>query len=337
MQDSHQKYVKLYENAKELIEGILRGERKSDSLREFLDSNIDRGYFRHIEDSDTEGLEIRRRQNLLIQQTLEFLDTHPMAADDSTYEHAARPVRTLIWEHSGISCDDFSKLDVRRGVRFDNAEGGGYKYFNPQNINIMTGGQKVFLTGLRGATYLDGAGKLIIYGPFTSAANNSFFTHDHIFLDPEKPHNVQGKTFSNIIIYPDCFFGENCTIFGNLNLRTFAVNRTTTRTKVIHPPYSFVGGTENYRLIEKLTERVEFPKEFPPQYLQNLTKNLEGNKNSKMFGSHLQEYLSIVKKYVDQRPATPQERQEIWSPYQEQVRKLESDLFKKLDYQNQKV
>jgi hypothetical protein len=54
-----------------------------------------------------------------VQYCIEYIDNHPLVV----YDHIALPMRRIVCKYSGIVCDDFECLVIRKGVRFDNPEG----------------------------------------------------------------------------------------------------------------------------------------------------------------------------------------------------------------------
>jgi hypothetical protein len=297
------------ELATRLIDRWFYGEETTESVERLLSESIDRTYQRDVEGED--ALRIRAEQNQFIQFLLKCIDVHPLAVRDG---HAAT-LRRVVWKHSGIECDDFTKLDIRTGVRWDNPEGGNLEKFNPANITILTGGNKVFITGLRGDTYLDGSGRIIIFGTFNCASAGAIFTHDHQFRAPDKTLFEQGRSFTSTIIYPECFLGENCFVFGNLNFRNVLAPQSVTRLRVTPPPYAVVGGIGSSYGVKKV---LEAPETFPPAFLKNTVHNVK--KYSEKYGAHLEKYVEIVGEFL-------RTDRKDWGPYQARIAELEANLF----------
>jgi hypothetical protein len=295
--------------AERLVDAWFYGEEGLESVERFLSDSIDLRHQRAVDDE--EALGIRTEQNQFIQLLLKRIDGHPLAVRDG---HASS-IRRLVWKHSGINCDDFTKLDIRRGVRFDNPEGGNLEAFNPANITILTGGKKVFITGLRGDTYLDGSGKIVIYGSFNCASAVSIFTHDHEFRAPDRILFEQGRSFSNTIIYPECFLGENVFVFGNLNFRTVAAPKTITRLRVTPQPYAIIGGIGSSFGVKKVLDP---PESFPPAFLKDTIQNVR--RYSERYGAHLEKYAGIVGEFL-------RTDRKDWPPYQARIAAAEADLF----------
>ncbi|MBW2991129.1 hypothetical protein KY348_05505 [Candidatus Woesearchaeota archaeon] len=303
---------KKVELAEKLVDNWFYREGKLDSIESFLADSIDMRYQRDVKNEEEK--QIRTSQNQFIQFLLKYVDSHPLSVRDG---HTSK-LRTLVWKYSGINCDDFSKLDIRGGVRFDNPEGGDLANFNPGNITILTGGKKVFITGLRGDTYLDGSGKIIIYGAFNCASGVSIFTHDHEFKAPDKTLWAQGRSYSNTIIYPECFIGEGVYVFGNLNFRNIIAPKTVTRLKKPQQPYALIGGSgREYRVIRNL----ELPKTFPPEFLKDTIANIK--KYSETYSTHLESYVDIVSDFLKTDRTD-------WESCQEKIRELEAKLFKQI-------
>ena len=307
--------TKLFERrtiefAETLIDKWFYGEKELESVEEFLSDSIDLKYQCAVKDE--EARKIRTEQNQFIQFLLKHIDAHPLAVKDGD----ASSIRSAVWKHSGINCDNFAKLDIRTGVRFDNAEGGNLAYFNPANITILTGGNKVFITGLRGDTYLDGSGRIVIYGSFNCASGVSLFTHDHEFRASDKVLFEQGRSYSNTIIYPECFLGENVFVFGNLNFRSIVAPKTITRLKATPQPYAITGGIGSSYGVKKVLDP---PDKFPPAFLKETIQNIK--KYSESYGAHLEKYVGIVGEFLKT------DRQN-WSPYQARISEAEADLLK---------
>jgi len=305
------------EKAEQLIDKWFYGEEKLDSIDSFLSENINLEYQRDVQDK--EGKQIRKEQNLLIQFLLKYIDAHPLSVRDG---HTSK-IRTLVWKHSGINCDNFDKLDIRTGVRFDNPQGGDLEHFNPNNITILTGGKKVFITGLRGDTYLDGSGKIVIYGAFNCASGVSIFTHDHEFRAPDKTLFEQGRTYSNTIIYPECFIGEDVFVFGNLNFRNIIAPKSVTRLKVLPPPYTIIGGVGSGYGVKKVLEK---PESFPPKFLKETIRNIK--KYSEKYGMHLEKYVKLIGDFLKTSEKDREKYYANWLPYQAKINELEAKLFK---------
>ena len=297
--------------AERLVDRWFHGEEALESVEAFLSETIDLKYQREAKDEQSKS--IRTEQNQFIQLLLDCIDSHRLAVRDG---HAAS-IRRAVWKHSGINCDDFSRLDIRTGVRFDSPEGGNLANFNPANITILTGGKKVFITGLRGDTYLDGSGKIVIYGAFNCASGVSIFTHDHEFKAPDKSLFEQGRTFSNTIIYPECFIGESVYVFGNLNFRNIVAPKTITRLRVAQQPYAIVGGIGSSYGVKKV---LDGPVTFPPAFLKETIRNVKAY--SEKHGAHLQKYAETVAEFL-------RTDREDWTPYQARITQLEADLFRK--------
>ncbi len=298
------------ELAERLIDSWFYGEEELESIERFLSNSIDLKHQRAVNDKEAVG--IRTEQNQFIQFLLKRIDAHPLAVRDG---HASS-IRRIVWKHSGINCDDFTKLDIRTGVRFDNPEGGNLETFNPANITILTGGKKVFITGLRGDTYLDGSGKIIIYGSFNCASAVSVFTHDHEFKAPDRILFEQGRSFSNTIIYPECFLGENVFVFGNLNFRSIAAPKTITRLRVTPQPYAVIGGIGSSYGVKKV---LDSPETFPPAFLKETIQNVR--RYSERYGAHLEKYVGIVGEFL-------RTDRKDWPPYQARIAEAEADLLK---------
>ena len=298
------------ELAERLIDRWFYEEEELASFEHFLSDNIDLRYQRAVKDE--EALGIRAEQNQFIQLLLKRIDAHPLSIRDG---HASS-LRRIVWKHSGIASDDFTKLDIRRAVRFDNPEGGNLETFNPANITILTGGNKVFITGLRGDTYLDGSARIVIYGSFNCASAVSILTHDHEFRAPDKVLFQQGRSFSNTIIYPECFLGENVFVFGNLNFRSIVAPRTITRLKATPQPYAIVGGIGSRFGVKKVLDP---PETFPPAFLKDTIQNVK--RYSERYGAHLEKYVSIVGDFL-------RGDRKDWPPYQARIAAVEADLFK---------
>jgi hypothetical protein len=297
-------------SAERLIDRWFHGEAGLESVEAFLSETIDLKYQREV--TDDQDKSIRTEQNQFVQLLLDLIDAHPLAVRDGQ----AASIRRAVWKHSGINCDDFTRLDIRTGVRFDSPEGGNLANFNPANITILTGGKKVFITGLRGDTYLDGSGKIVIYGAFNCASGVSIFTHDHEFKAPDKTLFEQGRTFSNTIIYPECFIGEAVYVFGNLNFRNIVAPRTITRLKVAQQPYAIVGGIGTSYGVKRV---LNGPATFPPAFLKDTIRNIKSY--SEKYGAHLEKYAAIVAEFLGT------DRKD-WAPYQARIARLEADLFK---------
>ncbi len=298
------------ELAERLIDRWFYGEEPTESVDRFLADAIDPSYQR--EAPDGEALARRTEQNQFIQLLLKCIDAHPLAVRDG---HASA-LRRVVWKHSGIICDDFGKLDIRTGVRFDNPQGGDLENFNPANIAILTGGRKVFITGLRGDTYLDASGRIIIFGSFNCASAVGFFTHDHEFRAPDKVLFEQGRSFTSTIVYPECFVGENCFVFGNLNFRTVVAPKSVTRLRGGQPPYTIVGGVGSRYGVKRV---LDGPATFPPAFLSETVQNVK--RFSETYGAHLERYVRIVGEFL----AT--DRKE-WTPYQERIAAAEAELLR---------
>jgi hypothetical protein len=297
------------ERSEKLIDQWFYGEVRTESFQQFLSESIDLTYQREVENDDDRR--VRTEQNQFVQFLLDRIDTHPLAVRGGE----ASALRRVVWRYSGIVCDDFAKLDIRTGVRFDSPEGGNLANFNPGNITILTGGKKVFITGLRGNTYLDGSGKIVIYGAFNCASGVSIFTHDHEFKAPDKSLFEQGRSFSDTVIYPECFIGEGAFIFGNLNVRNIVAPRTITRLKVPPPPFGIIGGVGSSFGVKRV---LEAPASFPPAFLKDTIDNIR--KFSQRHGTHLERYAGIVGEFL----GTDRKH---WPPYQERIAALEADLF----------
>jgi hypothetical protein len=298
------------ERAERLIDSWFYGEEELESVERFLSDSIDLKHQRAVNDKEAVG--IRTEQNQFIQLLLRRIDSHPLAIRDG---HASS-IRRIVWKHSGINCDDFTKLDIRTGVRFDNPEGGNLAAFNPANITILTGGKKVFITGLRGDTYLDGSGRIVIFGSFNCASGVSIFTHDHEFRAPDRVLFEQGRSFSNTIIYPECFLGESVFVFGNLNFRSVAAPKTITRLRVTPQPYAIIGGIGSSYGVKKL---LDAPETFPPAFLEETVQNVR--RYSERYGAHLEKYVGIVGEFL-------RTDRKDWPPYQARIAEAEADLFK---------
>ena len=305
------------ELAEKLIDSWFYGEEKLDSIENFLSESIDLKYQK--DEKDEEARKIRTVQNQFIQFLLKYVDSHPLSVRDGS----TSKLRSLMWKYSGIKCDDFSKLDIRTGVRFDNPEGGDLVKFNPSNITILTGGKKVFITGLRGDTYLDGSGKIIIYGAFNCASGVSIFTHDHEFKAPDKTLWAQGRSFSNTIIYPECFIGEDVFVFGNLNFRNVIAPKTVTRLKISPPPYTIAGGVGSSYGVKRILDSAE---NFPPDFLKETITNIK--KYSEKYGTHLEKYVRILGDFLKTEEKDRDKYPEAWLPYQAKIAELEKKLFK---------
>jgi hypothetical protein len=298
------------EFAEKLIDRWFYGEEKIESIEQFLSESIELKYQRDVK-SEEERM-IRTEQNQFIQFLLKYIDAHPLSVKDGR----TSSIRSTVWKYSGINCDDFTKLDIRTGVRFDNPEGGNLENFNPSNITILTGGKKVFITGLRGDTYLDGSRKIVIYGAFNCASGVSIFTHDHEFRAPDKTLFEQGRSFSNTIIYPECFIGEDVFVFGNLNFRNIVAPKTVTRLKITPEPYAIIGGIGSSYGVKKV---LDAPEKFPPDFLKETIQNVK--KYSDKYGVHLEKYVKIVDEFL-------KTDRKNWDEYQTRVNKLEEDLLK---------
>jgi hypothetical protein len=298
------------ELAERLIDRWFYGEEETESVERFLSDSIDLKYQREV--NDEEALRIRTEQNQFIQFLLKYIDAHPLAVRDG---HASS-IRRAVWKYSGVNCDDFTKLDIRTGVRFDNPEGGDLANFNPANITILTGGKKVFITGLRGDTYLDGSGRIIIFGSFNCASAVGIFTHDHEFRAPDKILFEQGRSFSDTIVYPECFLGENTFVFGNLNFRNVVAPKSVTRLRVTPQPYAIVGGVGSSYGVKKV---LEAPETFPPAFLKESVRNVK--KYSKKYGAHLEKYVEILGEFL-------RTDRKNWEPYQARIAAAEADLLK---------
>ena len=297
------------EFAESLINRWFYEEEGLESIERFMSDSIDLKY--QCEVKDEEARKTRTSQNQFIQFLMDCIDAHPLAVRDGY----ASTIRSVVWKYSGINCDNFAKLDIRTGVRFDNPEGGNLANFNPANITIVTGGKKVFITGLRGDTYLDGSGKIIIYGSFNCASGVSIFTHDHGFMAPDRTLFEQGRSFSNTIIYPECFIGENVFVFGNLNFRSIVAPKTITRLKKTPQPYVITGGIGSRYGVKKF---LDLPDTFPPAFLKETIQNVK--KYSEKYGAHLEKYAGIVGEFLSTD-------HKDWLPYQERITAAEADLF----------
>jgi hypothetical protein len=297
------------ELAERLVDQWFYGEVGAESVDQFLSERIDPTYQCDVDDEGARRT--RTEQNQFIQFMLDRIDAHPLAVRDGD----ASSLRRVVWRHSGIVCDDFSKLDIRTGVRFDSPEGGNLATFNPRNITILTGGKKVFITGLRGDTYLDGSGKIVIYGAFNCASGVSIFTHDHEFKATDKSLFAQGRSFSNTVIYPECFIGEGAFVFGNLNVRDIVAPRTITRLKVPPAPCGIIGGVGSGYGIKRA---LDLPASFPVAFLRETVENVR--RFSERHGVHLERYAEVVREFL------VTDRKD-WAPYQARITAFEADLF----------
>jgi hypothetical protein len=297
------------ELAERMVDQWFYGDVGTESVDQFLSERIDARFQGAVDDDG--GRRIRTEQNQFIQLLLDCIDGHPLAVRDGD----AASLRRVAWKHSGIVCDDFSKLDIRTGVRFDSPEGGNLATFNPRNITILTGGKKIFITGLRGDTYLDGSGKIVIYGAFNCAAGVSIFTHDHEFRSPDKSLFGQGRSFSNTVIYPECFIGEGAFVFGNLNVRNILAPKTITRLKMPPPPCGVIGGVGSGYGVKRV---LDAPASFPVDYLSETVENVR--RFSAKHGAHLEKYAEVVREFL----ATDRRQ---WAPYQARITALEAALF----------
>jgi hypothetical protein len=297
------------DRAQQSIDRWFHGEEPLEAFEAFLAERIDRRYQRHVEDE--ESRRIRTGQNQFVQFLLNAIDAHPLAVRDGE----AASLRRVVWKHAGIVCDDFSRLDIRSGVRFDCPEGGNLAHFNPANITIMTGGKKVFITGLRGTTYLDGTGPIVIYGAFNCASGVNLFTHDHEFQAPDRSLFEQGRTASRTVIYPECFLGEGVFVFGTLNVHDIAAPRTITRLKVAPPPYAIIGGVGSGYGPKRL---LDAPAPFPPPFLRETIRNIRAF--SEKHGAHLDGYCGVVAEFL-------QTDRKDWRPFQARIAEAEAALF----------
>jgi hypothetical protein len=300
------------ELAEKLIDQWFHGEIQTESFEQFLSESIDLQYQRRVDDEGARS--IRTEQNQFVQFLLDCIDGHPLAVRDGD----ASALRRVVWRHSGIVCDDFAKLDIRTGVRFDSPEGGNLANFNPENITILTGGKKVFITGLRGNTYLDGSGRILIYGAFNCASGVSIFTHDHEFKAPDKSLFEQGRSFSHTVIYPECFIGEGAFIFGNLNVRNIVAPRTITRLKVPPSPFGIIGGVGSGYGVKRVLDP---PASFPPAFLKDTIERVKAF--SETYGAHLESYARVVGEFL----TTDRKR---WMEYQARITELEAELFARI-------
>jgi hypothetical protein len=297
------------ELAATLVDRWFYGEAGTESVDQLLSERIDGRYQRHVDDEDARR--IRTEQNQFVQFLLDCIDGHPLAVRDGD----ASALRRVVWRHSGIVCDDFSKLDIRTGVRFDSPEGGNLANFNPRNITILTGGKKVFITGLRGNTYLDGSGRIVIFGAFNCASGVSLFTHDHEFKAPDRSLFEQGRSFSRTVIYPECFIGEGAFIFGNLNVRNIVAPRTITRLKVPPAPFGIIGGVGSSYGVKRV---LDAPESFPPAFLKDTIERIKAF--SETYGTHLEKYAHLVGEFL----STDRKH---WVECQARITELESELF----------
>ncbi len=298
--------------AKTLIDDWFINDDVISQIEDYLKNSIDLKFQKKLDNAEDE--KVRTMQNQFIQFLLQYIDANPLAVRDG---HTSE-LRSLVWKYSGINCDDFSKLDIRANVRFDNPQGGDLKYFNPDNITILTGGNKCLITGLRNTTYLDGTGKVIIYGSFNCASGVNIFTHDHEFQAPDKPLFNQGRTNTVTIIYPECFIGEGAFIFGNLNTRNVVAPKTVTRLNKVQAPLAIIGGIGSSFGTKK---QIDAGTEYPPAYLKETIKNVK--QYSKIYGDHLEKYVEIVARFLKT------DRQD-WNSYQAEINILEKVLLENI-------
>lgn len=300
---------KTVEAFRQIIDCWFYDESASARLDELLKMHIDIAYQR---EAQTPGeIEVRTHQNQLIQMLLQLIDCHPLAVRDG---HTSK-LRTLVWKYSGIRCDNFSKLDIRGGVRFDNAQGGNLAHFNPANITILTGGKKVFITGLRADTYLDGTGPITIYGSFNCASGVNIFTHDHDFKDPDRSLFEQGRPVTHTFIYPECFIGESVFIFGSLNTRNVAAPKTVTRLGKSPEPFAVIGGIGSGFGVKKA---LDSGVDYPPEYLRETIENIRTA--APEHAEHLDRYVDIVREFLANNRTD-------WPDYQQRITQLEFELL----------
>lgn len=290
---------------KKRLDAAMSLQRTPDSLsklEDFLHGNVMPSQIK--EDFHGEPDELRRLQqeNLLIKWALTYVDQHPCAE----IKEIAEPVRAIIWKCAGVKCDDYQKLRIGQWVRF----------FNPSNITIVSGGHTIFFAGGRSVTFLDGRGKVLIYAPSDFASGVKIFTHHHNIEHPEKPSYNQGRIVFPSIIFPDSFIGEDVHIFGDVQLKTAIADFTVTSLRKNYPPYSIVGGIgKAYKVIRYL----DFPKSFPPKYLEDLLENAKVSLPEPI--ELLKEYFCIVKKFIEDAKRKD-EREQIWSRCIEDVKRV---------------
>jgi acetyltransferase-like isoleucine patch superfamily enzyme len=268
-------------------------------LEDFLHKNVMLSQIKEDFHGETEELRRLQQENLIVKWALTYVDHHPCAE----IREIAEPVRAKIWKCAGVKCDDYKKLHIGQWVRF----------FNPTNITLVTGGHVIYFAGGRSVTFLDGRGKILIFGPADFASGVKIFTHDHNVEDPEKPSYSQGRVVFPSIVFPDCFIGEDVHVFGDLQLKTVVADFSVTSLKKNYPPYSIVGGIGGtYRLIRHLS----FPQIFPPKYLKDLLENAK--KSLPEAGEFLNEYFRVIKKYIE----TEGEREQVWSYLLQDVKRI---------------
>jgi len=299
------------DSAIRLVDRCLYGEAPLSALDAFLCRLIDPRYQQAVEDEGARA--VRTEQNLFMQLVLHVLDNHPLSVRTAD----TLDLRRLVWRHAGIRCDDWERLEIRAGVRFDSPTGGNLAYFNPANLFFLTGGQRVIMTGLRRPTYIDGSGQVIVYGGLVCASGVNIFTHDHAVRDTERPLGLAhgGVVRSNTILYPDVFVGEDAFVFGRLDLRTMVLAKSVTRLKVRHPPYTMQGGVGAQFGVK---EEMPVPRQFPPSYLLEMATQVKAFSPS--HGAHLENYLVLVGEYLAGG-------QKDWPDYLAEIRKLEARLL----------
>ena len=227
----------VVDQLKKIQENCLLGLESAEVFNRFLLEYIDP----EIQQKIVEEKEIKKKteQNRFLQLALSNLDINPI----SLYNENAVLLRRIIWKWFGIKCDQWDCLEIRNGIIFDNPKGGRLNYFNPSNIEIVTGGERIVITGMRRRTYMDATGKLIIYAPMICGSGVCFFTHDHdLFTNPSGPMEHSKIIYSSIIIYPDTFIGDDVYIFGPVDLRTMILSKSIKSRKKRYPPFSVIGG-----------------------------------------------------------------------------------------------
>ena len=126
----------------------------------------------------------------------------------------------------------------------------------------------------------------------------------------------QGRSFTSTIVYPECFVGENCFIFGNLNFRTVVAPKSVTRLRGGQPPYAIVGGVGSRFGVKKV---LEGPAAFPPAFLAETVQNVK--RFSARYGAHLEQYVAIVGEFLNTDRSD-------WAPYQARISAAEADLLR---------
>jgi hypothetical protein len=283
------------------LKGTMRigaNQRDVDLLGQFLCENVLPSDVKVDIHKDPEELGRLREENVLIKWAEGYVDNHPLSEVRSVSE----PVRRAIWKASGVRCDDFSMLHIGKSVRV----------FNPTNLTLVSGGYPMYLAGVRSGTFIDGRGKVIIFGPIDMGAGVKIFTHVHNMDNPGLPHYHQGRTLVPSVVYPDCFIGEDTHIMGILNIKSVVADFTVTTPKQFLPPYSVIGGIgSDCRVLRYLG----LPKQFPPEHLRKVYES--ARRSFPPVGRLLGEYYMAVEELIEATDIT--DRAQYWSKFRERI------------------